>query len=180
MSATVANNGYGSIGRMFARQNAPSVYGMQKAASALEQETASDRVDQVSLSPFAPRPLTADFLRSAMQAGESLGQGKTPSGEEADRLREDRVFAAVSALALLGYSGDQPVNWPGGFSSPTKEELEMARRRLAQRPQNLQETDSPEQLQQQRLELLEKVAKRDFSQVGFGAAQQNTTATTAA
>lgn len=170
MSATVANNNYGSIGRMFARQNVPSVYGAQKAAAGLEPEAANEAMDKVSLSPFAPRPLTADFLQSAMQTSENLAQGKTLSGDDEARLREDRVFAAVTALALLGYDGEQPVNWPGGFSSPTREELEMARRRLAQRPQNLSEADSAEQLQQRRLELMQKVAKRDLGQVDFNAA----------
>lgn len=168
MAAGVNYYTNGNIGRMFARQNVPSVYGRQKAAGSAELQEEIKRVDQVSFSAQAPKPLTADFIQDALDAGDAIASGKSLSEEDATRLRLDRVFAAVSALALLGYDGEQPAEWPGGLPAPTREELEAARRRLAQRPQNLEELSEPELVQNRRIELMEKITRRDLGQATLG------------
>jgi hypothetical protein len=122
-------------------------------------------MDSVTLSSRAPRPLTAGFLEQAMATGRDLGAGGGISSESEMRLREDRIFAAVSALAMFGYTGDETeaIIWPGGVPAPTGEELEVARRRLAQRPQQLDEADNPTEVQNDRLAVLERLGRRDMS-----------------
>ncbi len=168
MTAGVQQYTHGSIGRMFARQNVPSVYGRQKLADETEPPTEAGLVDQVSLSPNAPKPLTADFLKDALDAGDTLASGNRLSEESSTRLRQDRVFAAVSALALMGHDGEQPAAWPGGIPAPNRAELEAARRRLAQRPQNADQTTDAATVQNRRIELLEKIGRRDFGQLPPG------------
>lgn len=166
MSAQITNNVYGNIGRMFARQNVSSVYGVQKATARPTVEEPVAQVDSVSLSPSAPRPLAADFLQQAMGTGQAMGDGESLSKSEEARLREDRIYAAMCALSMLGHTGessDGPTSWPGGIPVPTRDELETARRRLAQRPSNTESVDDPEQLQQERLELMKKIGKSDLS-----------------
>lgn len=164
MAAGVSYYNNGSIGRMFARQNVPSVYGRQKAVENADIQEEIKQVDQVSLSAQAPKPLTADFIKNALDAGETIAAGEPLSEESESRVRLDRVFAAVSALALLGHDGDQPASWPGGIPAPSKSELEAARRRLAQRPQHLEQAAEPEQIQNRRVELVEKITRRDLGQ----------------
>lgn len=170
MSAQISNNSFANIGRMFARQNVPSVYGSQKATAAAVADEAA-RVDNVTLSAFAPKPLTADFLEDAISTGNKLGDGESASNGEKQRMREDRIFAAMCALTLIGYTGEggMPATWPGGIPVPTSEELETARRRLAQRPSDPEKTENPEQLQQDRLELLQKLSKQNFSEYAVSA-----------
>lgn len=167
MSASVNYYTNGSIGKMFARQNVPSVYGRQRQPGEAEQQEAAERVDRVSLSAQAPKPLSADFLEDALDAGDAMAAGDTLSGENSERLRLDRVFAAVAALELLGENGGQAVTWPGGLPAPSQAELEAARRRLAQRPQNTEAAENPAAVQSRRIDLLEKITKRDFGQVTF-------------
>ncbi len=168
MSAGIQYYNHGSIGRMFARQNVPSVYGRQKAPEEAAAQEEARFVDSVSLSPDAPKPLTAEFLSEAFSAGDALAGGGGLSEGDSARLREDRVFAAVSALALMGHDGEQPVSWPGGLPAPSRAELEAARRRLAQRPRNADQADDPALVQSRRLEILEKIGRRDFGQLPLG------------
>ncbi len=168
MAAGVNYYANGNIGRMFARQNVPSVYGRQKPSEEAEARAETGLVDQVSLSPNAPKPLTVDFLRDALDAGDALAAGGELSEENLSRLRLDRVFAAVSALALMGHDGEQPVSWPGGLPAPNRAELEAARRRLAQRPQGAVEAGDPAAVRNRRVELLEKIGRRDFGQLPPG------------
>lgn len=103
-----------------------------------------------------------------MDASKTLAGGGKLSSETSERLREDRIFAAVAALAALGDEGSDGVtqrSWPGGIPSPTREELEAARRRIAQRLQNTDDTDNAEALQTERVELMRKIGKRDFSEL---------------
>lgn len=168
MSAQIGNHAFGNIGRMFARQNVPTVYARQRSAGdATGVETTESNMDSVSLSAFAPKPLDAVDFETAMEySGYLSGGGKgmaTAAAEE--RLREDRIFAAVSALAAMGVSGEGfelPNRWPGGIPVPTREELEVARRRLSQRLQNVDQTSDPEKVQLDRTALVEKLRKRDF------------------
>ncbi len=168
MSAQIQHYGNGSIGRMFARQNVPSVYGKQKQnAEAPAAEEDGALVDRVSLSPDAPKPLDAAFMEDAFRAGETIASGGALSGEDSERLRMDRVFAAVSALSLLGKDGEGAVSWPGGFPVPSQAELEAARRRLAQRPQNTEQAANPSHVQAARQEILDRVTRRDFARPAF-------------
>lgn len=164
MSAQVTNQNFTNIGRMFARQSVPAVYGRQKEAAAAPDETAG-AVDSVSLSPFAPKPLSAGMFEEAMDVGRTMDAGgRLPTGTAA-RLREDRIFAAMSALAVMGLGGVDTglsLNWPGGIPVPTPEEMEVARRRLAQRLDNVSEARDETAVQNDRLELLRKIGKRNF------------------
>lgn len=163
MSAQIGNHNFTNIGRMFARQNVPAVYGQQKAAVTADDEAVSGAVDQVSLSPFAPRPYAAKFFEDAVRVGRSIGNDGRLSPGTSERLREDRVFAAVSALAIVGEDGTGGRSWPGGIPTPTPEELEAARRRLAQRLDNPAEAEDPAAAQRDRLSLLERLGRRDIS-----------------
>ncbi len=155
----------GTIGRMFARHNVPALYAKQKAAPPEEPQVEDKRVDQVSLSPQAPKPLAGNLIREAFAAADALASGGGVSEEETTRLREDRVFAAVSALALLGYDRGEQAFWPGGIPAPTKAELEAARRRLAQRPEETAAAAAPE-TRTRRLGLLEKITGIDLEMRG--------------
>lgn len=62
MSVQLNNNAFGNIGRMYARQNVPSVYGAGRAARAEDSVATAETVDRVNLSSLAPRPLPADYL----------------------------------------------------------------------------------------------------------------------
>lgn len=168
MAAITQQYTNGSIGRMFARQNVPSVYGRQKPPEGAEPQATTDLMDQVSLSPEAPKPLTANYLEDALTTGAALATGTKLSEATSNKLREDRVFAAVSALALMGHDSAQTPTWPGGLPAPTPAELEAARRRLAQRPQNMDQAQNPSQVQMTRMELLEKLNRRDFGQLPLG------------
>ncbi len=165
MAVTVAPYAFGNVGRMYARQNVPALYNRQKTVPGAGADDAPQSVDKVTLSANAPRPLTADYLEQAMSAGQTLAAGGEPSAETTERLREDRIFAAVSALAMMGHSGEkgEPVSWPGGLPAPSAEELEVARRRLAQRPQRLEDAADPAAVQHGRLTLLERIGRTDSS-----------------
>lgn len=173
MSAQITNQYPGTIGRMFARQSVPAVYGAQKAAAEMDAEETKEIRDSVSLSAMAPKPLTTGFLEQALSTGKSLGEGSALSTDTTNRLREDRIFAAVSALALVGHSQENPVSgWPGGIPTPTREELEAARRRLAQRPNDSGDADNTESVLNQRIDLLRQIGKSDFSSLAFAAADR--------
>ncbi|MCD8138803.1 MAG: hypothetical protein LUE17_03325 [Planctomycetaceae bacterium] len=163
MAVTVAPYAFGNVGRMYARQNVPALYGRQKAVAGVNGDDAPQSVDKVTLSANAPRPLTADYLEQALSAGQTLAAGGNTPDDTTERLREDRIFAAVSALAMMGHSGEkgEPVSWPGGLPSPSAEELEIARRRLAQRPQRLEDAADPQAVQTDRLTLLERLGRTD-------------------
>jgi hypothetical protein len=168
MSVQVGSNGFSNIGRMFGRLNAPGLYGMQKSAAAGVIDDGAESVDRVSLSSQAPKPLPARLLEDALIVGNELANGGRLPLEKVEQLREDRVFAAVSALAAMG-AGDAvearalDFAWPGGLPAPTSEEMEAARRRLAQRLQNLELAGDPGAAQSGRAELWRKVAKRDLT-----------------
>ncbi len=168
MSANITNQYPGAVGRMFARQSAPTVYGAQKKAGEMETEDANAIRDSVSLSPLAPKPLTTGFLESAFAAGKTMTDGASLASDSKTRLREDRVFAAVSALTLAGYSQENPMpGWPGGIPTPTREELEAARRRLAQRPTDSGDAGNAQAVLDNRIELLQRVGKTDLSSLAF-------------
>lgn len=166
MSAQINNNAFANIGRMFARQNVPALYGGQRSAGLAKADAASEPVDKVSLSALAPRPLSARFLEDAAETGRVLGEGGKLSADRMERLREDRVFSAMTVLAAVGEDGsgmEIPRAWPGGLPAPTSEEMEAARRRLAQRLHGVELADNPAGVQETRLELLRKLGKSDFS-----------------
>lgn len=172
MSVQTNNNFYGGIGRMFARRSLPALYGAQRTNPQEGEGGASETVDRVSLSPQAPRPLPAGYLEDALGAGRELTAGRLDA-ESAERLRADRVFGAMAVLAALGDDGNSDslrLSWPGGLPTPTRDELEAARRRLSQRLHNLDEAKDPEAAQRGRFELLERIGKRDLQGVAAGMA----------
>lgn len=166
MSAQISNHNFTNIGRMFARQNVSAVYGQQKPVADAEPEALSEQMDQVSLSPFVPKPFGARFFEEARDAGRALANGEKLAAADVERLREDRIFAAMSALAAIGDDGSDSSmrrSWPGGIPIPTPEEMEVARRRLSQRLGNVDEAADGAAAQRDRLELIRRIGKRDLS-----------------
>lgn len=150
-----------NIGRMFARQNAPITYGQQKTSLKIETSDPGGTVDTVSLSRFVPKPLPADYLEDAIAYGKEIASGGKLSQKDTERVRLDRVFTALVALEALGDNGEtMPRMWPAGLPVPSEEELEEARRRLAQRLQDVDLAADAEYVQSERLRLLEKVGRR--------------------
>ncbi len=169
--AQINNNSFTNIGRMFARRNVPEVYGFAKAAATADPEAIQEQVDRVSLSPLAPRPLPARLLEEAMDTGRLMNDGKKLPADRVERIREDRVFAAVSALAAIGETGEEtgsPRSWPVGLPAPTSEEMEVARRRLAQRLRGVDQAEDPTGVQMGRVELLQRIGRRSFAPAGAG------------
>ena len=181
MSAHVNNNSFGNIGRMFARQNMPILYDAKKTAETASADATAETVDNVSLSPQAPRPLSAKLVEEAVDSARVVGGGGKLSSDKVENLRQDRILQAVFALAAMDGGGDAaslPRSWPAGLPAPTREEMEIARRRLTQRLHSVDTADNPESTQQARLDLLRKIGKRDFS--GFVAAEDLMTSATGA
>lgn len=171
MTVQVASHNFSAIGRMFARQNVPAVYGRQKAAGSVDMESGAQAVDSVDLSSFAPKPLSGEMFSDAMDTGRVINGGGRLSTDRMEKLREDRIFSAVSALAAMGLEGENeglPASWPAGLPAPTKEEMEEARRRLAQRLQHDEMGADTADLQRERATLLDKVRKSDFSAFSSG------------
>ncbi len=163
MSAQISNHNFTSLGRMYAKQNAPAVYTKQKFSESAETEQTRQVSDMVSLSPFAPKPLSASLFEEALDTSRMFSAGENLSTTQIERLREDRVLHAISALALLGENGETGMTlaWPGGLPTPTSEEMEAARRRLSQRLQFDKVNGDPEEVQFNRMELLKKLRERD-------------------
>lgn len=159
-----------NIGRLFAKQNVPTVYNRQQDAAA-EESGAVGATDRVELSSFAPRPLSASLFQDAWETGQALGSGDKLSAGQTEKIREDRVFAAIAAMTLLGANGsgsDANIGWPGGLPVPTQAEMDEARRRLSQRFLRVEATEDPEAVQNNRLNLLEKLAGRDAAVAAAG------------
>ncbi len=66
MAVHVSSYAFSNVGRMYARQNVPSVYGKHQAAANVDAEEVGQARDSVTLSSQAPRPLTADFLEHSL------------------------------------------------------------------------------------------------------------------
>lgn len=166
MAIQVNGSNPGVIGRMFARQNVTEVYGRQKTAVAEAEEGSAATVDKVDLSPLVPKPLSAAYVEDAYATAEKLGQGGKLAANEAEALREDRVYAALTALMALGGDSDaQQLKWPGGLPAPTREEMQAAYRRLSQRLDKLDEAGDPEQAQLSRIKTLEGMRKTDMGEL---------------
>ncbi|MDR1535526.1 MAG: hypothetical protein LBU64_10600 [Planctomycetota bacterium] len=165
MSVQIGGGVFSNIGRMFGRLNAPEVYGNGKSREIEPESATAGGIDQVNLSSLAPKPLSARLLEEAVAAGRELNRGRVSPGN-GERLREDRVFAAVSTLAALGFDEikGSELSWPGGIPVPTREELEAARRRLAQRLDSPEQAENREAAGRIREELWRKVAGLDLSE----------------
>lgn len=148
-----------SLGLLMARQSAPVAYNRQMETGVKTEETDRYAVDSVSLSANVPRPLTANDFRAAVNAGKTMASSGTLDINSTRRLREDRVFNALSALALMGERGTEEgmTGWPGGIPAPSSEELEEARRRLSQRLSRTEGLPDPAAAQEERLELLRRI-----------------------
>lgn len=155
----------GVIGKMFAQQNIPGLYNRQRKGDPEESAVNSlpEAVDRVELSSFAPRPLDAPYVEEAEKVGRELAGTGVLSGENAVRLREDRVFAAVSTLMALGITEKKyPLNWPGGLPRPTSDEMSAAYRRLTQRLSKLNEASDPTNVDASRRATLDNWRGVDF------------------
>ncbi len=161
----IAEHNAVNIGRLFARQNVPTVYGKQQNDTAVAKESGVvGAQDRVELSSYAPKPLSASLFQNAWETGQTLGSGGKLSSEQTERIREDRVFAAIAAMTLQGANGsdtDANIGWPGGIPRPSDAEMEEARRRLSQRFQRMEAMEDPDAVQKNRLDLLEQLANRD-------------------
>lgn len=119
--------------------------------------------DAVDLSLQAPRPLPAPFFRDALAVADRLLTGSIDRSSE-KRMREDRIFAAVTALAAIRRRSEMvSLYWPGGVPAPTKEELAAAYRRLRQRLSGIEIASDASQLLQSRQEMADVFAQADFS-----------------
>ena len=173
MVLQVGNNSFSNIGRMFGQLSASEAYGGRKAASIGAGDDEAAPIDRVSLSSQAPRPLPARLLEEAVDAGRSLAAAGRMRPEKMERLREDRILAAVSVLAAIGLDdmhGLPRISWPGGLPAPTGEEMETARRRLAQRLTEVELAADPAAAQRDRAELWRRSAKLDLSSLNVGGA----------
>lgn len=153
------------IGR-FLDHSHPSAPRVQEEA-ALPETTRRQPVgpDTVELSSHAPRPLDASDLRDAEAIADKLRSGESLSIRETNRLRQDRIFAALAVLvAASGQDGTTP-SWPGGLPAPTAEELGAAYRRLSQRLRNLDTLRDPEEMQQLRRDVLDDLRGVDLSAI---------------
>lgn len=119
--------------------------------------------DVVELSPHAPRPISAQTVLTSSEIRDRILEHTPLSPSQERILRTDRVHAAIVTLGVLMESGiDQPA-WPGGFPTPTSEELQEAYRRLSQRLQDPDGVDDPGAVQDTRLALLDAYRSVDFS-----------------
>lgn len=152
-----------NLGLMYARQSAPTAYTRRQTDSTTQRAGAgngSEGVDSVVLSRNVPRPISAADFVEALETGQSLADDESLSSGQKSKMREDRVFAALVALTLVG---EDASGWPGGLPQPTREEVAEARRRLSQRLDGLESVEDAESARQGRVELLRRVGNLDIS-----------------
>ena len=130
----------GLIGRLFGHQEVAQAYKTRRSMVAgAEEAPAAQGGDLVSLSEKAPSPLPARMLEEAQEVSAKLSQGEPLTGSQEARLREDRVFAAVVALSLVGVDRvGKDFAWPAGFPIPTSEELAAAAETMQAQAQKLE------------------------------------------
>lgn len=158
----------GVIGSLYARRNLGETYARQKAVGEAAGESASAS-DRVELSSAVPKPFSARTFEDALRVSETLATGGSLTSDQDASLREDRVFAALSALIAVGAGGDEAVRvWPGGLPAPTREELEAAYRRLSQRLERSGDAGDPEEAARSRLDTLEQGRGADFDALSAG------------
>jgi len=157
------------IGRMFARSEMASMYARQKNADQSRDETVDGTAqgDRVELSANAPRPLDARMIDEAVQVAQRMASGQTLSPSQTQRLREDRVFASLTALFAVGANkgriGDA---WfEGNAEAPSGMELESTFRRLSQRVAELDQSMDPRKVEESRLAALEAFRGIDFQEL---------------
>ncbi|MDR3210415.1 MAG: hypothetical protein LBU79_00670 [Planctomycetota bacterium] len=168
MSVQIDGVGAGLIGRMFARQNMQDLYARQKVIADTENESNTLAVDRVDLSPLAPQPLSARLVEEAVETADKLaGEGDLSTGET-KALSENRVFAVVSALMALRVDPEtQLLGWPSLIPVPTPEELQAARRRLAQKMTELDTVEDSQAVQQERMTALDSTRNLDFRELSL-------------
>lgn len=134
MSLQVTGAGAGSVGRMLARRTLPEAYAKRQSGGGESAAETAATLDVVSLSAAVPKPFASADMEDAMATAKTAADGGRLSGTESGKLREDRVFAALTYLLAMDYNGEGQVpGWPGGLPSPTAEEMRAAQRRLSQR-----------------------------------------------
>ncbi|MDR2392437.1 MAG: hypothetical protein LBE84_12280 [Planctomycetota bacterium] len=168
MSVHIDNAGRSDIGSMFARLQVSETYGRTKPEATGRILDENTSIDRVSLSSRVPKPLPARLFEEAADTGRELARGGRLAPGKTEKLREDRVFAAVSALSALAENGSEifdldGMSWPGGIPVPTREEMEAARQRLAQRLKDVDAAGDPDAARREREELWFRVAKKDLA-----------------
>lgn len=154
----------GYLSRAFGGTTQPETAGSKPRPriSASTPVPASGR-DVVELSSHAPRPLSAEMVQTSSEIRDHI-LAKTPLSASQERvLRTDRIHAAVVTLGVLMESGVDKPSWPGGFPTPSSEELQEAYRRLSQRLQDPEGVANPDAVQDTRLALLDAYRHVDFA-----------------
>lgn len=143
------------LGGMFGRQ--PAAQKVAQAAGAVAQiaRKITEGGDIVELSSNVPQPLEAATLEAAGVVAQKLRAGQPLSTREMNRLRNDRVFAALTVLNGAAVGGGTFQHWPGGIPAPTGDELDEAYRRLSQRLVGNDYARDPEALNALRVEILD-------------------------
>ena len=112
--------------------------------------------ETVSISDLVPKPLAAKELEVAESLASKLEGSGILKVREEDKLREDRILAAIVGMRLIQQgAGDLDKRWIGGLNPPSEKELDAAYRRLTQRVSSPAEVKDPESVRQMRLELLD-------------------------
>jgi len=135
------------------------MYARQKNAEQPQNETvdAALQQDRVELSANAPRPLDARMIEEAVQVAQRMMAGQALSPSQTERLREDRVFASLTAMFSAGGNKGRLLDaWlDGAAQPPTGFELDSAYRRLSQRVADMGGTADPRAVEEARLTALE-------------------------
>jgi hypothetical protein len=105
--------------------------------------------------PAAPKPIDATWLEFAREAAVDLVSAEEVPVMALERLRTDRAFAAVVALAALRLDPQAAArHWPAGIEPPEVEELSTALRRLDVSLSGLERAENPVQLRRFRTSLV--------------------------
>jgi len=151
----------GLIGRLTGNQEARQQYKPRSGVGQAEPLPVTDG-DVVDLSSNAPQPLPARLVEEARAAADRILQGEPLSSAQEERLREDRVFAAVVALQTFAGQPEGKIAWPGGLPVPTRAEMEEALRRVHQRIIDPETARIPAQVGPARRQLLDELRGADL------------------
>lgn len=120
--------------------------------------------DKVQLSAGVPEPVEAETLETADRLAQDIVEKGKTARKDTERLREDRVLAALTGMRLMQQTTvDLEEVWVGGLPQPTQEEMQEAYRRLSQRLSSPEEVKDPAAQNNLRVELREYFRSYDFA-----------------
>lgn len=129
--------------------------------------SASVQKDAVTLSSNVPEPFNATEILSARSISSDLTNGtQTAPTATVERVRMDRVFAALAVLTAMQANDQNVLPQAMGIPTPTADELEAAYKKLSQHVRNDLTGKEPEGIltaKAQRLALVEGFRGVDFS-----------------